>query len=293
MEFVRSSSRSVIVALLLLGVASTLSGFELGARFDLSNLDFARDRASSATTLPGDEYDWGVSVVGSQSVGDNIALELSYTDDPVLRRIGYTRLSFIDRFFSISVGPFFGLFNSTSSLLQSGLTTNVAVFLPGVATLEVRSDSTLGGRLSVEGDYIQELSTISLGFFLPNVIPKLNLTTKRYTEKTPAGERVDQFTEYSLTTDLFAKNVPYRLLLTFAYQDTARQFIETSTVTHGYGTLLLGVEVTAQVFRGVDVVADLESSVYTFGTDELLGSTRADQFVFRLSTGITIDVERL
>lgn len=276
---------------LVASVAATAPAFELGARFDLSNLDFSRERAGTATTLPGDASNWGVSVTGSQTLGDNLGIELSYADDPILRRVGYTRISYVDQFFSIAVGPFFGLFNSSSTLLQSGLTTSVALFIPGIATFQVRSDNSLGGRLSVAGDYIQERSDISLGFFLPNVIPTLHLRTKRFTQKTAAGEVMDRFTEYALTTDIYQKNVPYRVMLTFGYQDISRQFIEAATTTHAYGSVILGVKATAEVFRAMELIADLESSVYTFGTDALLGTTSADTFLFRLSTGISLDLD--
>lgn len=291
MAYARSFSRVGLATLLMLFVAASASGFELGARFNIGNLDFARERPSTATTLPGDEYIWGVTVTGNQELGNGLGIDLSYTDDPTLRHIGYTRVRYSDQFFSITVGPFFGLFNSPSSILQSGLTTSVSLFLPGVARLTLRTDTSLGARLSVEGDYIQELSEISVGFFLPNVLPTLSLTTKRFTERTAAGEQIDLFTQYALETDIFQKNVPYRVVLLFAFQNNSRQFIEETTSIHSYGSIVLGLETTVELFRAVNLIADLDSSVYTFGREALLGQTNSSTFLFRLSTGVSLDLD--
>ena len=37
-------------------------------------------------------------------------------------------------------------------------------------------------------------------------------------------------------------------------------------------------------------IFDLESSIYTFGQDELLGVSSSDKFLFRLYTGVKMDL---
>lgn len=278
--------RLVVTLALLVFVAVGAASFELGAYFDLSNLDFARERPATATTLPGDSYLWGVAVTGRQELSDSLELDLAFGSDPILRNVGYTLLSYTDRFFRLRLGPFFGLLNSPGTILQSGLSTTVELFVPGIAVLTLRSDNSLSGRLVVAGDYIQEQSELSVGFFVPNAIPRVYIRTKRYTWKTDAGEAVDSFSAYGLETDVFQKNIPYRVVLDFSYQDTSRAFVESTTTTHRYGALVLGTELSVELFDELTLQADVESSVYAFGRDALVGQTVADRFLFRLRTGL-------
>lgn len=283
--------RKLMFFAIVLSVPALGFAFQVGAYFDMSNLDFARTRTSADTGLPGSDYLWGIQATGRDQLSDALALDLSYSRDTVLRHIAYTRLEYTDDFFSIVVGPFFGLFNSTNSIVQSGLSTTVELYVPGITFLRLRSDNSLSGRLVVTGDYIQEQSELAVGFYAPNVIPTIYVRSKRYTEKTAAGESVDSRTEYGVVADLFQKNVPYRIALNFAYQDAGRQFVETTTSDHSYGSLVLGARFTLNLMDAFTVVADLDSSIYTFGLQDLVGEVNADSFLFRLSTGIEVDLD--
>jgi hypothetical protein len=283
--------RRIIPLLLFLFVAAGLFSFQLGAYFDISNLDFARTRTAAETTLPGAAYIWGLQVTGTDQLSDGLALDLSYSRDTVLRHVAYTRVAYMDDFFSITVGPFFGLLNSMNSIVQSGLSTTVELYIPGITFVRLRSDNSLSGRLVVTGDYIQEQSELAIGFYTPNVIPTIYVANKRYTSKTDTGEAVDSLTEYGITADIFQKNVPYRVELNFAYQDAGRQFIEATTVTHSYGSVVIGARLTLSLFEAFTIVADLDSSIYTFGRDFLVGEVSSDSFLFRLSTGIELNLD--
>jgi hypothetical protein len=278
-------ARPVLVLLLALAAAGAATAFEAGASFDIGNLDFARDRDSTATSLPGDRYLWGVSVYGNQQLSDQLAIDLEFRNDPVLRNVGYTLLTYTDRFFSLRLGPFFGLLNSPTTILQSGLSTTVRVFVPGIAVLSLRSDNSLSARLVVAGDYIQEQSELSVGFFVPNAIPTVYARTRRYTWKTATGEAIDSLSAYGLETDIFQKNIPYRVVLDFAYHANSRTFVEATTLSHSYGALVLGTDVSVELFDRLTAHLELESSIYMFGRDELVGQSSADRFLFRLSTG--------
>ncbi|MCK4514882.1 MAG: hypothetical protein KAU31_06465 [Spirochaetaceae bacterium] len=283
--------RKVVPLLLFITLSVGVFAFEVGAYFDLSNLDFPSTRTAGETALPGADYLWGIRVTGHDQLSEGLALDLSYCRDSVLRHIAFTRIAYTDDFFSITVGPFFGLLNSPNTIVQSGLSTTVELYIPGVTFLRLRSDNSLSGRLVVTGDYIQEQSELAIGFYTPNVIPTVYVASKRYTTKTDSGEAVDSLTEYGITTDIFQKNVPYQIALNFAYQDAGRQFVDATTVNHAYGSVVIGARVTLSLFDAFTLVADLDSSIYTFGRDFLLGEVSSDSFLFRLSTGLEINLD--
>jgi len=283
--------KRISLALLLFLAAIRLTAFELGGFFDLSNLDYPNNRTSTDTGLPGTLYPWGITITGTDVLSEGLSLDLAFNyQDVVLRNIAYTRLSYIADYFAVTFGPFFGILNSTGSFVQSGISTTVELYIPGVAFARLRSDNSLSGRLIVTGDYIQEQSELAVGFYAPNVIPTVYVRSQRYTEKTDAGEAVDTLNEYGIRADIFQKAIPYRINLNFAYQTAGRQFIETSTVNQSYGSVVLGLRFDVTILRAFTITADLDSSIYTFGLEDLVGEVSSDSFLFRLTTGVSLDL---
>ena len=279
--------------MLLIAIAST-PGVDLEARFRLSNLEFDRDRVLTDRSLPGDRLDWGVSALVRQPLSDQLSVAFEYDTDQVLRNTVYARLSYVDSFFSVAVGPFFGILNGGGSFLKSGLSTTVTLFAPGIAIATLRSDTSLSGRLVVPGDYIQEQSELSLGFYVPNAIPTFYVRSRRFSYRAAdGGENVDRLVAYGLETRMFQKNTPYRITIDFAYQSGARVFGDPATGTqieHGFGALAVGTAVSADLFDRWSAHVDLQSAIFLFGTGELLGASRGDAFLFRLTTGVAFSL---
>ena len=223
-----------IVILLFLCVFLAVSAFslDLGFFYDMGNLAIPRDTEEDETSFAGDSFPWGFSIYGKQMAGDNIGVDVSFNIDPVLRNISYTLFEYKADFFSIGVGPFFGFFNTTDTILKSGISTSFKAEIPGAAFVSFRADSSIGGGLESIGDYTQERNDVSIGYYVYNAICSLNLLTKRYAEiDETQGSVIDDFTEYSFKTTIFKKNVPYRIMLNFAYQQREKTFVD-STITY-------------------------------------------------------------
>jgi len=286
----------LLCALLLCLGAPSLTALEIGALFRLENLKFDSDRSKSDDSFSGEDFMWGMSVFATHTLSDKFSLEGGFYNDTILRNISYTLFNYDAQYISLGLGPFFGFFNSTSTLLKSGLSTSVRLDLPGIFYLLFRSDNSFGGRLVEDGDYIQERNDISLGFYLPNVIASLNLLTKKFTQKLTDYEVGDSLTDYALKIDTFQKNRPYRVLIAFSYQTLAKKFFELSnTTTHTLNSIVLGTEVDFAVNQYLKLLFDLESSIYTFGQDELLGISNPGPggYLFRLNVGFQLNIDYL
>ncbi len=289
----------VTLALIVL-TGSDLGALEITTELYMGNLAFEDDRTETETDLP-NTYPWGVSVYGTQQVSPELDINLSFIMDPTLRYISYTTLEYVQPFFSISVGPFFGLFNSRNTILKPGISTSVRAEFPGVAFVEFRADSSIGGRLVQTGDYIQERSDVSLGFYVRNAICSVNLLTKGYTYRTATDEIVDNYLEYSFETDIFQKSVPYRILLSFAYQERSKTFINiddsTDTTIHRLSSIVLGTKVEVNLADWMLLQLNLDSSVFSFGSigEGLLElpTTGIEQYRFNATVGVKVLVDRL
>jgi hypothetical protein len=289
--------RTCTLAILFLTILAVLpsSAIELGALFRMENLAFQRTRTSQDTSFTGMSFPWGGAIYGRQDLTESLAVTTGFYADPILRNTSYTVFTYTESFFTIGVGPYFGFFNSLRTILKPGIRTSVRLDFPGIVFLEFLAESSIGGRLVEAGDYLQEQSTVTFGYYVPNAICSLSVTSKKFTQKTDGGEVIDGFTEYEFATDIYQKNVPYRVVLSFGYQVLDKAFIDAagSKTTHTLNSIVVGTKVTFRVSKAVSIVADVGSAVYAFGTNALLGITSSNTapYLFRGETGLIINID--
>ena len=290
---------AVILFFALLLSPALLSGFQLGLDFHIGDLGFTDERTSSQEDFPV-SFPWGISLYGSHNITDELEISTGFFSDAILNNISYTLLTYRQDIFSLGVGPFFGFFNTPTSILKPGISTSVRVDVPGLLFLSFRADSTIGGRLVQEGDYLQERSDITAGFYVPNIIASINIITKNYTRRTLRKEIVDSFSEYSLRTDIYQKNVPYRIALTFGYQQRKKSFIDLTKrtpVDHILNSIILGTEFSLDISDFLVLSLNVDNSIYTFGSagDTILElpTEGIGIYLFDASLGFSLNIDSL
>ncbi|MCK5199058.1 MAG: hypothetical protein KAR21_11940 [Spirochaetales bacterium] len=275
------------------------AGMEISTLFHISNISFDKTDTSTVTNLSGTYFPWGISVFGNDEISDEMSLQAGILYDPILRRTTYTLFEYQHSFFRLGVGPFFGLFNTKETIMKSGISTSVRVEIPGIMFASLKADSSIGSRFVKVGDYIQEFNEISAGYYIPNAICSLSLTSKSFVTKQAAALEVDDsFTEYAFKVDIFQKNVAFRALLSFAYQTLTRTYLDTSgptTTENTLNSLILGTNFTFKIADGFSLLTNLESNIYSWGYDDGSALTLATSFpgvfLFRLTTGFSIDLD--
>jgi hypothetical protein len=284
---------TVFLLLFVIGAASAL---EVGGNFNIGNLVFDPMREESETDFEGTYFPFGISAYLNQDLSKDLSLHAGYYMDPILKNTIYTEFIYHHEFLTLGVGPYFGVFNSTTTLLKPGISTNVRLEFPGVVFIDFRAESSIGGRIIQEGDYIQEQSAVSAGFYVPHAICSVNILTKKYTEKKSSKDVIDNLTEYSFSADVFQKNSPYKVLLTFGYQDLSKLYItDSDTTTHTLGTLFIDTKVDFYITQYLTLLVQLRGSVFTFGQNELLGISNPGpgSFLFDATAGVVLDIDAI
>jgi hypothetical protein len=284
---VRGKPAAVVILLLL--AAAAASALDLGVQTWVGNLGFKTDRSSSDTRFPGSTYFWGVSVYGVQPVMDNLQVEAGFYSDPILRNTTRTIFTYDAKFLTVGIGPIFGLFNDLGTPVKSGLSASIRLEYPGVVFVALRSDSSLGGSLTRTGDYTQELTDATLGVYVPNAICTLQLSSRSFEQKTSSEDVTDSLTEYTFATEIFKKNVPYRVRLWLSYQDLSRSFDSAKTTTATLGSVILGTQVELTLPGPLVLTAGLEGNVYSFGLGSLTGGD--SDFLFRTYAGLRVNLD--
>jgi hypothetical protein len=275
-----------------LAVSRALFAFEIGSEFWLDSMTFSSEREPADSRFIGGRYPWGVSLSASEHITDNIRIEGGYSSDPILRNRVYSLLSYSEKIFTVGVGPFFGVFNGGSSFLKPGISSYVRLELPGVVFITLMSDSTVGGELLREGDYFQERGNVAIGFYVPNAICTLSLDLKKFNQEKDSYRASDSLTRYSFRTDVFQKNVPYRVGITFSYQSLSKTFLypDSSTDEDAVEMIVVGADVNFNATKTLTLYAGFEASVYDFGQGRLSGET-SDYFLFNFSTGFRLRLD--
>ena len=289
--------RTVVLLAFFVLITTHVVSVDVETTFLIGNLSFADNRESSETTLPL-IWPWGFRLAAHQIIDEQISINISLYDDPTLRYVIHTLLDYRLPFFSISVGPFFGLFNSQTTVLKPGITTALKAEIPNVAFVSFRADSSIGGRLVQAGDYLQERSDIAVGLYAPNLIASVNIVTKSLVMRTSDTEVVDSFSHYAFVTDLYQKNVPFRVLFEFGYQSRTKSFItvadRTATV-HALQSIVLGFDFDFEFASWLIAELSLDSALFSFGNagDEILSlpTSGIEQYLFNASLGFVIRVE--
>lgn len=284
---------ALAVLFLLSAGLTSLSALQITTLAHGGNLSFDKSSETSEDGLSGTDFFYGFSLYGEQPVDENLTLKAGLKYDPILRYTAYTTFQYSRDFYTIAVGPFFGILNSWNPLMKSGISTSVRLDFPGIAYLSFRSDSSIAARFTKAGDYLQENNSIEAGYYIPFAICSVSLNSKRYVSQQTASLEVDDsFTEYAYNIDIFQKNVPVRVMLSFAYQQLERNY--STTISNSLNSLILGTRFRIELSPTVTLLARMDSNVYSFGkkndsTALSLPDSGLKQFIFRAELGAELN----
>jgi hypothetical protein len=289
-----STRFSCAIALFALAALSASGALEVTGTFRIENLAFEQDRQIADTSFSGYELPVGFSLGVRDSSQQDLSMEAEYVHDAVLRNIVTGLVTYRGNLFSFGVGPFLGFLNTDQLWPKVGVASVFKVEWPGTAFVQLWLDNSSSNRLKDEGDYLQERNNLSVGFYVPNAICSVNILNRRFVEKTATAEITDSMTEYSFVADIYQKNVPFKIVVSFGLQRLARYFEETAaTTSHTLYSILLGTRFDMRLTESIAMMLDLDSSIYTFGQDELLGISNPGSYLFRAAAGVTVDVTRM
>jgi len=284
------TTRGAATAVLILALAAApLSGLELAMEARAGNLfiPWSQD-AATVGAFPADNLFWGAAVSVSDAVGDSLSYRIGYETDPVLRHLVTVLLTYELGFAQFSAGPFLGAFNSREVPLKGGLSTSLRLEWPGKVFASIRSDSSLGGGLFAPGDYIQETTEITAGWYVYNAICTLSMLTKKfYIQETAALMTQDRLARYAFDVNIYRKGAPLTLVWTLGYQTLSKTWDDGTPETDTLASVILGTRADWRVSRKVRLTARLETSVFSFGQDGLTGQS-PDSGVFLFDAGLGV-----
>lgn len=278
----------VISALLF---AFSANAFEIGLGFDLSNMAFDQERALTTTSLYDDILNWGIEGYFTHQIEENVGVDFIYDYDPATRNTFKVNFHYAFNYFKVGIGPSLGFLNTSSyEYVKPGLLTSIYFSIPGFIFAEYYSEGTrdfistgiegLSNVISENGDFLQNTTKLSGGFYVENAICSLTIESKTFSEIKNNNQYSHTLSKYYFSTDIFQKNTPYTLKLDFGYQ-TVNKYFHTENKSLTVASAYLGVSTSFTIINGLTLEAGIDNGFYTFGLDELLGES-SPNYSFRL-----------
>jgi hypothetical protein len=122
-----------------------------------------------------------------------------------------------------------------------------------------------------QGDYTAEMTSFSLGFWLPNLVNTLSVNSKKYsTYQTNTLYTEDELHRFSNRFQIHAKPEPYTIAIDMGYQTLSRSYNSSDKDT--LRSIFLGFETALTVKPRLTIVFGAEMPIYSWGI-ESPGST--------------------
>jgi len=282
-----------------LGVAAFCLAFapatavDVGADFVMTNFGFpwAQESPVADGQVPDPlDFLYGGGGRVSQRLSDVLTISTSYRLDPLSRSWLGARAEYSAGVVQLGLGTQFGLFNNLDRPLTAGLSSSIEIELPGIIFASVAYASSLGQSLVAVGDNSQERNEVSLGWYVRNAICTASIVTEEYQERIGADlATTDTLVDYQFLVDVFKKNQPYNVLLSLGYRTVSREYASAGlAVKDSLGAFVLGTGFKLRPAPWIEISAMLDSGLYAFGFDDLLGQSPArSSYFFKANAGVT------
>ncbi|MDX9899518.1 MAG: hypothetical protein RBT62_11385 [Spirochaetia bacterium] len=298
MSGLQTRACTIFKGLRVLALASILAlpvsalDLESEAFFGNLGLPWAGETAMTASIYPANLWIYGGRVSVSDNLGSGFSLLAEYETDVILRNIVRGVITYNTGFASISAGPMVGAFNTSATPLKAGIDIGFKVEAPGLVFLSARAASSMGAGMVALGDYSQELSELSAGWYVYNAICSVSMTNKRYYRILASGDPlVDNSSDYRFSVDVHKKGAPYQVLTELGYRSLTRRYPD--SLIDGLSALVFGAKINAYAGQQLDIFAGLESGVYVYGIEQLAGRGPASNtFIFNASVGIRLHLDK-
>ena len=256
---------ALFLVLFTLCFNNALDAFEIELTGGVNNMTFHPDRTDIFQSENPEIGQFSAYPFGDFILRGDIAsfwgFNIHVSRDNILWNSLYTKLTLDTDYFNVNFGPFIGMTddwikgNTESPVF--GLTGGIQIALPGVIFLSFDGSLALGSQFDFLSANTREAAEVRLGFWLPNMIPSVSASLKRYEQSLINDELI----RFQASLEFFGKNSP--LILRFeAANEILKRTYSGSELAEELNVLLAGFEMKLQVSRPLRMIAGFEMPVY-------------------------------
>ncbi|MDR1301875.1 MAG: hypothetical protein LBK43_05335 [Treponema sp.] len=195
---------------------------------------------------------------------------LGFDRDPMLMHQLFARATWDMDFIGIEVGPYFGLFNTKTAQVSSGLSLVFHLRIPKLNLFSSFERAATLGELTDPGDYTQSFSEIKAGYVLPFGRITLSITDRNSSLRDDLDvDRVNHWIRYNLALEIARSRSPWGFRLDTGYQKL-HWIYRTSflPLDYEYWDIYAGFEASYRIGY-LTVALGLEAPLYPFTYPEI------------------------
>ncbi len=261
--------KKIVLSVLMLSAVTVLSAqwLEMGLEGQFSNLYLRPERTPTDNAFDGLSdlyYNGNFYFVSELSPG--VSIRTGYESDPVLRRKLYSYVIFQQSLVTFTVGPYYGLLNTTRKWFLPGANLDFRLDMPQLLFLTL-GFSTSFSPLSADGDYYHSGQRGSFGFYVPFGIITIGAEYRTFQTLKDTFIIRDEWIKGGIATEVFFKNFPLRYTAIIEYDSLQRDYVGGDT--HQLMSLIFGNKFFWEVNPGLALYALIDLSVFSFGWEEL------------------------
>jgi len=277
-----------LIFLILAVLALPLSAIEITIAGAASSFGFDR-KGGLETPLPA----MGLTLGLTEQITPLLSAELLLDQDPVIGRSLGARFSYETSFISMTAGPFFGLMNEDKDtvpvLLRSGLSLGFSLIVPGLLVADASADFCLPTTTTVGEIADIYRSSLSLGFYLPNLLCSIGISQKGTTVASGTTSHIRSQTDYGFYTEAFKKQSPWKINVDFIWRVTDYFINEGNPTNKKLAHLILGLGTSWSPGLGLAFFGSINSSLYSFSLGDPVPGL--DTFIFDARLGLRYDIQ--
>ena len=267
----------LVIIVLLTGKIFALDLTVIGGLGNFSFDTSSESAIGAAGKFKGSFYPLGLINIKDQ-ITDTFGYIATAERDPLLRNVLSCEMIIDAGLLKLSAGPLFSVFNSRKTYIRPGVSTSLGVEFPGIFFVNLKGGATFGSI--PESEYGLETTCIAIGFWLPNLLNTISVTSVKFSEFDTILIQ-DELFRASYRADMYAKNVPYTISLEMGYQSLKRSY--NMTDEDMIRAVFLGFETNITIKPRLIFILGAEIPVFVWGKAPL--EKEKSRWLFRAFTG--------
>lgn len=232
-SLLRKRRRGFAFAILLLAptlafpIDVTIQGGLDNASYDPNDHELIRNDVFTPVPLPIASLDISGEFAGMYD------FSFKYDWDTIWRNTIYGDVGYQFGPITFGLGFFLGGGDWEMEVLDAGFIGRGGVEFPEIFFVSASIGSSVGGSMESVANSTRQLFSVKAGYWLPHIYTVFELSNTNYIEQVTEYSRIETTRlRYQLRTELYSKNVPYRIIIDLGLQTLSRSVYET-----GLGTM--------------------------------------------------------
>ena len=271
---------------IVLGVALPVEALEWKASTLWTNLTWAPSRQADTAgeTFSGSDLYGNGSLLLTQKLKNDFSLSSGWVGDPIQRGRIFLKVGYSQENFALSLSPFVGTLTTSQTWFNPGMSLRLQATKPGLGFIGAGFLTTFAPVTS-NGDAYTSGMHAEAGVYLEHGILTFSVENKAFLTDDNGVFVKDSQTRYLFDTDVFEKNIPFRLAVDLGYQTLNRTYTASAVTWTQIDTGLFGGRVSWVTSAHSSVFLKALVSLFSLGEGAAIYSVPSSTALFELEAG--------